>query len=221
MPESDCDDTAINRPTTPSSAKKSDEYQEEDLTVFKSAVVRLLGPKLIKPSSCCVSPGSSATPSPFDTPLRSIGKLSACSRDSCITRISTISLCSNNSYEKLRDEFEIASEPASVSCTMSPSATANIPSDTPRSIFNRRDRLHSSCDLEDGLCETAGLFDSSCLTYRSLSVGRQSVAAMLFGNPKHNRARGDATGSLQRRTRKSRTRTRARLWRSTEDVLSS
>lgn len=203
------------------SEKRTDEYrQTEDSFVSKNVIVRLLGNKLAKPLSYQGASASSTTTSSLrGTPCR---KLSACSRDSCHTRVSVVSACS--SYEKLRDEFEIVSEAASVACTPSPGATmANTPNDTLRSVLGRRasQRRYASCDL-DSLYESIRVLDSY-LARRNLNVAqghRQSVAVMLFGTPKHGTAHHPA-GSSQRMTRKLRQSMRARIWRSSEDALSS
>ncbi|XP_014480677.1 PREDICTED: uncharacterized protein LOC106747558 isoform X3 [Dinoponera quadriceps] len=223
-PTSHDDDREIPEPENDrtiasTSAKKTNDCQEtEDSSISKHVIIRLLGSTLTKPSQQGASLTSTAASSPTSgTPFReaSSRKLSVCSRDSCFTRISTLSAC--NSYEKLQDEFEIMSEAAS------PSKIASTSNGTPRNILGRRGskRRYSSCDL-DSLYEGIRVLDSY-LARRNLNVShghRQSVAVMLFGTPEHGIAR-NPTGSSQRTTRELRERMRARIWRSSEDASSS
>lgn len=153
------------------SAKRTNEYQEtEDSSISKNAIVRLLASKLAKSPPRGASSSSTAASSPSSGTLReaSSGKFSASSRDSCVTRITTVSAC--KSYEKLQDEFEIVSEAASVSCTSCPSTMASTPSGTPRNIIGRRGnkRRYSGCDL-DSLYEGIRVLDSY-LVRRNLNV---------------------------------------------------
>lgn len=190
-----------------SSAGKIDEHQEEDFSVSKSTIVRLLGSKL-KPSSA----NSTAASSPSGTLHHSCRKFS---RDNCITKISTMSTCS--SYDKLQDDFEIVSEAASTT-------NSNTPSDTPKIVVNRYGRCngrsrHTSCDL-DSLYEGIKILDSY-LARRNINVGhghRQSVAVMLFGTPEHGSVHHPAASSRQTAREKY---VRARTWRSSEDAASN
>lgn len=210
--ESECDQKAI----VSSSARKID-GQEEDFSVSKSAIVKLLGSKLMKlpnyhnvnliatPSLCNTLPCSSKNPS----------------RDSCVNKISTISTCNN--CDKLQDNFEILSDaPSSVKYT-SPSPRANTSNDTPKSVIGHRerhsDRQHFSCNL-DSLYEGIKILDSY-LACRSPNVShkhQQSVTVILFGTPKHESTCNLIT-SLQQ-TRRERY-MRARTWCSSEDASSN
>ncbi|CAL1684988.1 unnamed protein product [Lasius platythorax] len=209
------DDCELERDRTAiaaSSAGKIDaEHQDEDFSASKSTIFRLLGSKLTKPSYH--SANSTAASSPCDTLHHSCRKFS---RDSCITKISTISTCS--SYDKLHDDFEIVSEVASsLGCITNSSTMANTPSGTPKSVVGQRGRSgHTSCDL-DSLYEGIRILDSY-LAHRNVNVGhghRQSVAVMLFGTPEHGSARHPVMSSRQ--TTRER-RMRARIWRSSEDA---
>ncbi|EZA55435.1 uncharacterized protein LOC105279175 [Ooceraea biroi] len=171
--------------TASSSARKTDEYQ--DLSTSNRAIVRLLGCKLLKPSShCSFSLSSTVASSPCDTLRRSSRKFS---RDSCVNKISTVSTC--DSYEKLRDNFEIVSE------TTGNHECTTTPIDRRRSVINeetrRSNRRHSSCDV-DSLYEGIKILDAF-LARRNLDVDhgcRQSIAEILFGTPRHNFTRGRA-----------------------------
>nr|XP_012225023.1 PREDICTED: uncharacterized protein LOC105673750 isoform X1 [Linepithema humile] len=196
-----------------SSTGKTDEYQEEDFSVSKNAIVKLFDSKSTKPSHH--SANSTATSSPSQTLRRSSREPS---HDSCVTKISTISACS---YDKLQDEFEIVSEVASsVGCTTNPSTAANTPSNVPKNIIDKRGRFgsqrYSSCDL-DSLYEGIQILDSY-LARRSLNIGhgsQQSVTVMLFGTPEHGSTRDRVASSQQ--TRKKRC-MHARIWHSSEDA---
>ncbi|XP_029171750.1 uncharacterized protein LOC114941072 isoform X2 [Nylanderia fulva] len=195
---------------TSSTGKLDAEHQEEDFSVSKSTVVRLLSSKLMKP---CHSANSTATSSPCNTLRRSCRKFS---RDSCITKISTISTCS--SYDKLHDDFEIVSEVASTpGCITNSSTTANTPSDTPKNIVGQRRRpRHTNCDLTS-LYEGIKILDSY-MAHRNVNVGhgqRHSVSVMLFGTPEHDYTRRPVLSSRQT-AREWRMRTR--IWRSSEDA---
>ncbi|EFN68737.1 Cubilin [Camponotus floridanus] len=193
-----------------SSVGKIDEHQEEDFSVSKSTIVRLLGSRLVKPS--CHSANSTAASSPSGTLHHSCRMFS---RDNCITKISTMSTCS--SYDKLQDDFEIVSETASTT-------NSNTPNDTPKSVVNQHGRRnsrpkHISCDL-DSLYEGIKILDSY-LARRNINIGhshRQSVAVMLFGTPEHGSAHNPV--ALSRQTTREKY-VRARIWRSSEDAASN
>ncbi|XP_032688264.1 uncharacterized protein LOC116852233 isoform X2 [Odontomachus brunneus] len=209
--------------TESTSMKSPNEYQETEETLkSRNALVRLLGSKLARPSHQSTSLNSTATSSPSFGTLRgaSSGKFSACSRDNCLTKISTVSAC--NSYEKLQNEFEIVSEAASVGCTTSPSTMASTPSVTPKSVLPRRGskRRYTGCDL-DSLYEGIRALDLY-LARRNHNVthGQRQSVAVIFGTPKHGIAR-DPGGSSRRTTRELRERMRTRIWRSSEDASSS
>ncbi|KAG7198834.1 hypothetical protein KM043_001803 [Ampulex compressa] len=147
-------------------------------------------------------------------------KLSVCSRDSYVTKISTLSSC--NSYEKLQDEFEIISEAVSLAGTINPGSVLCTPCQTPRSDAGSR-RRHAggacctSCDLES-LYEGIKILDAFLARRRALTatVGhprRRSVTVMLFGTPEH--------GSKSARCSRLAMRDTLRLWRSSEDALSN
>lgn len=208
IPESECDQMAI----VSSSTRKIDGHQEEEFSVTKSAIVKLLSSKLTRSSNRSTT--LTAALSPCNTLHRSSKKFS---RDS---KISTI----NSSCDKLQDDFEIVSEAvSSVECT-SPRTMANTPNDTPKSISGAQerpcDRRHSSCDL-DSLYEGIKILDSY-LARRNLKVGHEHrhsmVTMILFGTPEHGSTCNLIASSQQtRRERYMRTRT----WRSSEDASSN
>ncbi|XP_072745453.1 uncharacterized protein Culd isoform X2 [Anoplolepis gracilipes] len=196
-----------------SSAGKIDAHQEEDFSVSKNTIVRLLGSKLTKPPNH--SANSTAASSPCGTLHHSCRKFS---RDSCIAKISTISTCS--SYDKLQD-FEIVSEPPS---SLGYATNCSTPSDTPKNgVDEQRGRRNgrpgrNSCDL-DSLYEGTKILDSY-LARRNINRPfghgqRHSVAVMLFGTPEHGSTRHPIVSSRQ--TARER-RARARIWRSSEDA---
>lgn len=167
------------------------------------------------------SANSTAASSPCGTLHHSCRRFS---RDSCITKISTISPCS--SYDKLQDDFEIVSEAASsLGGTTNSSTMANTPSGTPKSVISQRSGQsgnsqpgHISCDL-DSLYKSIKILDSY-LARRNINVShghRQSVAVMLFGTPEHGPTRHSVVASRQTRERRVRT----RIWRSNEDASSN
>ncbi|XP_071572815.1 uncharacterized protein Culd isoform X1 [Temnothorax nylanderi] len=210
IPVSECDQTA----TVSSSARKIDGHQEEDLSVSKSVIVKLLGSKLTKSSHRSIN--LTAALSPCDTLRCSSKKFS---RDRCVSKISTIS----NSCDRLQDDFEIVSEASSSVGCLSPRTMTNTPNDTPISINRYRrchcNRRHSSCDL-DGLYEGIKVLDSY-LARKSPNVDhehRQSVTMILFGTPKHELTCNLI--ALSQQTRRERY-MRARTWRSSEDASSN
>lgn len=209
------DDCELERDQTVIAAsftgKLDAEHQEEEFSASKGTIVRLLGSKLMKPS--CHSANSTATSSPCNTLHHSCRKFS---RDSCITKISTISTC--NSYDKLHDDFEIVSEVASsTGCIMNSSTMANTPNDTPKNIVGqRRGPRHTNCDLAS-LYEGIKILDSY-LAHRNVNIGhgqRQSVAVMLFGTPEHDYTRRPVMSSRQTAREWY---MRTRIWRSSEDA---
>ncbi|XP_029676589.1 uncharacterized protein LOC115243600 [Formica exsecta] len=214
--ELECDQTAI----ASSSAEKIDDHQEEDFSLSKSTVVRILGSKLMKP--LYHSANSTAASSPCGTLHHSCRRFS---RDSCVTKISTISPCS--SYDKLQDDFEIVSEAASsLGCTTNSSTMANTPSGTPKSVVGQRSGRsgngrpgYTSCDL-DSLYEGIKILDLY-LARRNINVShghRQSVAVMLFGTPEHGPTRHPVATPRQITRERH---VRARIWRSSEDASSN
>ncbi|KAH0956145.1 hypothetical protein HN011_001667 [Eciton burchellii] len=202
-------------------ARKTNEYQEKDLSTFKG--FRFLSSKLlIKPSSHnCVSSNSTASSSGI--PPRSSREVS---HDGCVGKISIIGTC--NGYDKLR-KFEMASETASgIECIMNSGTTAKpVRSGTSRSVIShqrtrRNNRRYTSCDM-DSLREGIKILDAF-LARRNRSdidhVCRQSIAVMLFGTPKrHNFVRDRATVPSQRTKRRKYV--CARMWHSSEDTSSN
>lgn len=195
--ESECDQTVI----VSSSVRKINGHQEENFSVSKSAIVKLLGSKLTKSSQR--STNLIAALSPLHCSPKKF------SRDSCLGKISTIS----NSHDKLQDDFEIMSEAASSVGCISPRTIVN----TPKSINEREGhRRYSSCDL-DSLYEGIKILDSY-LACRSPNVNhehRQSVTMILFGTPKHGSTCNRIASSHQTRREKY---MRARTWHSSEDA---
>lgn len=193
-----------------SSTGETNERQEDDFSVSKDAVVKLLGSKLTKLSHHSAS--STATSSPCETVRCSSRK----SFDSCYTKISIISAC-----DKLQDEFEIVSEAASsVGCITNPSTVASTPNNMPQNIIGKRGqfgkRRYSSCDL-DSLYEGIQILDSY-LARRDLNIShgsQQSVTVTLFGTPKHGSACDQIASSRQTRRKRC---MHARIWRSSEDA---
>lgn len=197
-----------------SSTRKIDGHQEEDFSISKSALFKLLGSKLTKPSHRGAN--LTAALSSRDT-LRCSSKKFP--RDSCINKtISTI----GNSCDMLQDDFEIVSEATSSNVeSISPRTMANTPSDTPKNITRGcySDRRYSSCDL-DSLYEGIKVLDSY-LACRNSNVGlehRQSVTVILFGTPNH-KSTCNLIASSQRTRRERYMRTRT--WRSSEDASSN
>lgn len=209
--ESECDQTAI----VSSSARKINGHHEEDFSVSKNAIVKLLGSKLTKSSHR--STNLIAALSPGDTLRCSSTKFS---RDNYLSKISTMS----NSCDKLQDDFEIVSEAASNIGCISPRTMANTPNDTPKRHINEHkrrqcNRRYSSCDL-DSLYEGIKILDSylACKGPNVNHEHRQSITMILFGTPKHESTCNRITPSQQ--TRRERY-MRARTWRSSEDTLSN
>jgi len=206
--EHDDDQTAI----VSSSARKIDGHQEEDFSVSKSAIVKLLGSKLMKSSHH--STNLTAALSPCNTLCCSSKNFS---HDNCVNKNSTI----NNSYDKLQDDFEIVSEAIS---SVGPRIMTNTPSDIPKSVTqgyreHHSDWRYSSCDL-DNLYEGIKILDSY-LARKNSNIGyehQQSVTMILFGTPKHGSTCNlIATSQQTKRERYMRTRT----WRSSEDASSN
>lgn len=213
IPKSEHDQAAIMS----SSARKIDGYQEEDFSVSKSAIIKLLGSKLMKPSH--YSTNLTAILSPCDTLHCSSKKFS---RDSCINKNLTLS----NSCDKLQDDFEIVSEVTSSVGCIDPRTMANTPSDMPKNVIQSHrgrhtNRRHSSCDL-NSLYEGIKILDSY-LARRSSNVineHRQSATVILFGTPNHGPTCNLIASSQQTRRERYR-RARRRTWRSSEDASSN
>lgn len=197
--------------------QEEEEEAEENRCISKSAIVRLLGTKLAtKSSSFYRSASTTATSSPLSdsSPRRCPDESSARTRAGCAAIGAR-----SGSYGRLRDEFEIVSEAASVATCSS--TTANTPCDTPRRARVHRERsgeeragLNTSCCDLDSLHEGVRILDSY-LARRGLDRGppdrgreRRSAAMTLFGTP-------------WRRSGKSRARLSARVWRSSEDARTS
>ncbi|XP_024945613.1 uncharacterized protein LOC107272410 isoform X4 [Cephus cinctus] len=201
-------------------------YNENEPLCPKSAIIKLLGssrntksPQSTNLNSTTVSTSST----PYGTLGRSIGrhcsrKLSICSKDSCITKISTVS--SSNSYEKLQDNFEIVSEAASVLGTTNPGTMVNTPNGTPKARARRSHDAenYSNCDM-DSLYENIKVLDSF-LARQGMSVvhnRNHSMAVMLFGTPEHS-GRRTPNPNFTNRNEAPRCSSRSRIWRSSDDT---
>ncbi|XP_076632457.1 CUB and LDLa domain isoform X2 [Colletes latitarsis] len=157
--------------------EKEGEYEGEQSSRRKNAIVRLLGARASKWQ--CGSGNSTTASSPCGTLHRS-RRFNVCSRDGHIRRISTIG--SISSYEKLSNcEFEVARKTL---------LHVSDPNSVDSNGQRRRARRYSSCDLE-GFCEGIRVLDG-VLARRGLAMthGRKhSVTIMLFGTPEHGTMR--------------------------------
>ena len=153
-----------------------------------------------------------------------VRKLSICSRDSCTTKISTIS--AYNSYEKLHDEFDVVSETTSI---LGPGTLANTPRTTPNRLIRNSTpragtRHYSTYDL-DSLCESIKALDSFLAQRDTVSVDQRtatmrrnrSMAVMLFGTPRHRTAAANRSEDGTRSQGDSVA--RIRVWKSTDDAF--
>lgn len=220
----------------------------------KSAIIRLLGSARCNSrasqncslNSTTVSTASS-TPSgtcgrAFGMDLTGFRKVSVCSRDSHVTKISMIS--SSHSSERLNDEFEIVSESASILGTTNPSTPIGTPrffgsslnsrqhgrrppSSSGRHRRRRPSLPYSSCDLES-LYESIQALDNF-LVRRGMSINQarnQSVAVMLFGTPEHTRtyissARSSSSAYPQEANEATGFINGSKSWRSSDDAFSN
>ncbi|XP_012258895.2 uncharacterized protein LOC105687662 isoform X2 [Athalia rosae] len=218
-PNNSTEDTALLEMIPPITADRP-----SDLTSRKDAIIKLLGNSSSSGRSPIRTSLNSTTVSKTSTPDSTLERPgsqpsrrtpSTCSRDSCITRISTVS--SRYSTDELQDEFDIVSEVASVGGTTNYNTLANTPNCTPRitSRIPARARSYSTCDLES-LYEGMKILDSF-LAARGIPVihnRNQSIETLhhvgseyFCGNENPITPANTQIASV------------TRIWRSTDDAL--
>ncbi|XP_046586287.1 uncharacterized protein LOC107219690 isoform X1 [Neodiprion lecontei] len=198
---------------------------QKDFSTTRNAIIKLLGSSNGTTSSERTNLNST-TVSKSSTPNSTLGRAaglpglrspSICSKDSFITRISTLS--SKYSSDEPHYEFDIVSEVTSIGAMTNLNTVANTPNCTPRitSPVSSRVGNHITCDMES-LYESVKILDSFLLArgIPILQSRNHSTETLHHVGSEYGTCGNGASGESSNRNV-----TASRVWRSTDDTLIS